>query len=342
MTLTTLVKSAFAFAPAIQTDNVWSVLNELCDRSQTNLVRFDYAGAAIAAGTAAARAADGSTKDSETVFHARTFQVRCASKANNVYLYTNRAMRTENEDGAFDHRSYRIASPEEINIPILLVNRNFKKGWETIDLRNLSVFPLVEEEADRNRLGELLHLRADLENVKDFLTKTKARLMKKHSARLKKGEVARNAEGLTVRYVGPSGTTSRIVDDKGQPVKTEKFVRTDGMTLVPESGSVEFSELPEINEDFNELPSLFLFLQNVSETLSALNAVIRPYELGICEHSNSSIVILDGNVFEIIAFEYSDYDYSPETRALLKAGVYQMADVPVSRGQNILEGVNTE
>lgn len=327
---------AAKFAPEVSGDNVWSVLNSICDPSKTNMIRFDYAGAAIAKGDSAKRAASGETKDSETVFHANTFAVKTAGKANNVYLYTNRAMRTEAADGSFDHRSYRVASPDEISIPVILVNDNFEKGWNPVDISSMSVFPIIESEDDLNRLGELLHLRADVENLKNHIDKAKKNSMSRAAKKLKAGEVARNENG-SVRWIAPSGTSSKIVDEDGNAISKTSFTRTDGMKLVPETGSVKFSPLPDLPRDFNDLPTLHALAKQASEALSALNALIRPYELGLCEHASSDLVVLNGEIFSIVSFEYRDSDYSPAASALLKAGKYRTEQVPKSRGSNEFE-----
>ena len=341
----------------IDTNCVYQVISDLFTGS-AQLVRFEYEGNALQPMKAAMRVNAGQTVDSMAKGFINLTKdepiafLQVGRKKDNLNVLMKHAMGSRKDDGSYDWRAYTIASPlngrKVESIEVCFPGRS----WETIDLDQPRIFPLIPESDTEMRelLAQALLYRARLEAEEAILDKEKKRLQSQFSKWRKtnpNGYIS-NVDGI-VRYFPPSGTTTRVVNENGNSIKTEAQGTSDNLVkLIP------FDYVPDEDEDFinpleglevetegrskgrvlmAELPSIYRRMAIVGDEIRKINNMVRPYELGLIEAERDSPVFLNLNEFKIVRDSETKYDLPKITSKMLEQGKWKSENVPVSKGQ---------
>lgn len=321
------------------------IIRGILNDPKTNIINVDYTNRALDGLSAWVRQETGKTVDSvkRSMFMADRFT---SSRSPSLLLTMARDMGSRNSDDEFDFRSLCIARlhPETLkpiqNVGQFLHCRNFEKGWVATKLTGMPIFPGLETSEEEANFVTLFFGLRRLEAQKELLSKT----MKKLKDRLKKNKPGPGNPivqmGHEFFYQPPTGTSQRIVDSNGTPIKQSPGNASLCLRL-------ELANPPApVIEDFDndDIVKLHLTIEEVSDKIKKLQTDLRPFELGFIER-------FDGDVSKPLKIQGIDftinnkpgkpsYSYTDEDRQKVESGEYKFADVPVSKGKWVCKPVS--
>lgn len=320
----------------------YEIVQDLMADPNVNYIQVDYKGKAKNHLASMLRELTG-----ETVDHVKKSCImagRMVSKNSpNLMLTMARDTGSRNSDGEFDFRSLVLAgiNPDTFevttNVDKIFYCENFKAGYKEIDLTNCPVF---RKPTGTTRVAAIATL-VD----RGSLILTISKLTSKIDALKKK--LGKDSETISFGhrffYEPPSGKTEKIFDENDNPVKTEVVRVSKGLRLEHKDKAPYEWVMNEINDakDVLAINRLWQIREDLKKTLSEWEEKVRPWELGLIEHSEKGDTVKAGTVtFEVLRPVSKEYGYSKDTLRKLKTGAYKMKEVDISRGKWICEPIS--
>lgn len=317
----------------------FGIVQGLLADSKVNWIKVDYFKRAKFDMAAWFRLQTGETVETGGIKKSHFMSGRCVgSNSPSLLLTMSRETGSRKDDESFDFRSMILAAlcvggGVEQNVSELQVSYNFAKGYETVSLSGLPIFPEFANDAAEKEWADLFLDLCRKRLEKEKLTKQFDAIKKK----LDKKAIAKQ-EGHNFFFQPPTGTTEVILDDKGNRVsQVPSEVSYIGLEPV-DILSVEVEKFTA-----NEVVKLALKIKELSAKIADMTAHLRPYELGIIERyagDRAASFTVGGIAFKISeGKEKGGYQHSEDTMKKVKAGEYKIAQVPKDKGRWVCEPI---